>query len=445
MRVTRASVDGLFGYLNHEVKFSLDSPVTIIAGPNGVGKTHLLRLINALINLELPTLEDTYFASLELTFSDESVLRASRLSTGQVELQGKLPSSRTFKKLILDKSEQTEDNDLPPWVVRTVDGGFYDTRQEHNVTDQFLRARYGVRPSNSRRAIQGTWAEPFYKDPRSILIDTKRLDTPANHRSETMGRPKSESAPSRIHLYTRQLTALLNDARRRSLNAALESDQSFASRALEKARTTINERDLKERYQRIADQQAELHANGLSVKPVDVKFPEGKATPTERRILNIFLDDWEKKLRPLLPIHEKLKLLRAIVDTKFMGKELVLSSKGALSFRTLSTRNTLTVDSLSSGEQHLLAVFTMLLFSTPANALVLIDEPEISMHAAWKHEFVADISNVARISNLQIVLATHSSALINGQWDLVREIEVPAPTPSDGNAETHDFEDLEEE
>jgi predicted ATP-binding protein involved in virulence len=67
----------------------------------------------------------------------------------------------------------------------------------------------------------------------------------------------------------------------------------------------------------------------------------------------------------------------------------------------------------------------MLLFSAEEGAVVLIDEPEISMHAAWKHSFLEDIKEVAELSGLQIVIATHSSAIINGNWHLVQEIEIP--------------------
>ena len=53
---------------------------------------------------------------------------------------------------------------------------------------------------------------------------------------------------------------------------------------------------------------------------------------------------------------------------------------------------------------------------------MLIDEPEISLHAAWKHSFLEDISRVAEVNELQILLATHSAGIVNGRWDLVEEL-----------------------
>jgi predicted ATP-binding protein involved in virulence len=121
-------------------------------------------------------------------------------------------------------------------------------------------------------------------------------------------------------------------------------------------------------------------------------------------------------------MNEKIKTLRSILDSKLMpsGKYTRMSQEGKLEFR--DPRGEISVASLSSGEQHLVALFTMLLFSADQGSVVLIDEPEISLHAAWKHAFLADISLVAKLSGLQIVLATHSTAIINGRWDLTEEL-----------------------
>jgi len=158
----------------------------------------------------------------------------------------------------------------------------------------------------------------------------------------------------------------------------------------------------------------------LTAESLGVSFP-GKTTPTERRILDIFLGDWEDKLRPLIPVHQKLQLLREIVGEKMRGKLLQVEN-GEPSFTSLSG-DPISVEMLSSGEQHLLALFTMLLFAAAPGAVVLIDEPEISLHAAWKHAFLDDIARVAELNDLQVVLATHSTAIINGRWELVEELE----------------------
>ncbi|MFF8472459.1 AAA family ATPase [Streptomyces sp. NPDC015414] len=431
--------------------FTKESPVTIISGPNGIGKTHFLRLLHALISLDLETLASVEFHEIEIHFTDKFALKTSpHFADGELagfHLSVKRPLARKYQDIILPYTGRTEGTDVPDWAVKLPDGSVFDTRLDRLMTPQMAR-RYGIRTDSSalNRVRNSVSMVEIYRDARSILVDTQRLDAvPIYAGKSHRPTPSSSSATvTRIQLYIDQVAAQLEEARRRSLNKSLDADQSFAARVLQKARTTINERDLKERYQRIADQHAELHASGLSVRPVDVSFPEEKTTPTERRILNVFLDDWESKLQPLQPIHEKLKSLRRIVKTKFIGKEMFLSPKGQIRFRSRINGRPVAVRTLSSGEQHLLAMFTMLLFSAPSGSLVLIDEPEISMHAAWKHSFLDDISEVARLSDLQIVLATHSSAIINGNWDLVREIAAPA-IPETKLTEVEADEDLDGE
>ncbi|MGW5071522.1 AAA family ATPase [Streptomyces cyaneofuscatus] len=432
--IEAVTIEGLFGYIRHDVKFSKPDPITIISGPNGIGKTHFLRLLHAVIMLDLPTLASVEFRDIEVRYVDKWVLRVrqTRKADGEIifNFAGKKPRVRSYQRLdITYVRAGSEERESPEWIVRLPDGNWYDTRLERVMSPEMAK-RYGLPAAPSATAqTRGTWLEDFYKGATSILVDTQRLDNVLNYpvRTQRSSQGRHGAAAKRIQLYIEQIAAQLSDARRKSLNESLEADQTFASRVLKRTKTTINSQDLRERYQRIADQHAELHASGLSVRPVDVRFPEEEADSTERRILNVFLDDWERKLKPLLPIHEKLNSLRRIVESKFVGKEVYLSEKGQIRFRSKFSGKPVSVQSLSSGEQHLLAVFTMLLFSAERGSLVLIDEPEISMHAAWKHSFLEDIAEVARISELQIVLATHSSAIIKGRWDLVQEIEAPDP------------------
>ena len=120
-------------------------------------------------------------------------------------------------------------------------------------------------------------------------------------------------------------------------------------------------------------------------------------------------------------MHQKIELWRTVVAGKLLNKEIQVDARGRISFGATSGEQ-IDVELLSSGEQHLIALYTMLLFAAETNAMVMIDEPEISLHAAWKHAFLDDVKSIADINNLQLVLATHSTAIINGRWDLVEEL-----------------------
>ena len=64
---------------------------------------------------------------------------------------------------------------------------------------------------------------------------------------------------------------------------------------------TVQEGPLHKRYDDIVDRYEDLARNSLAVGEAPLSFPE-KTTPTVRRILNVFLDDWEKRLETVTSV-----------------------------------------------------------------------------------------------------------------------------------------------
>ena len=52
------------------------------------------------------------------------------------------------------------------------------------------------------------------------------------------------------------------------------------------------------------------------------------------------------------------------------------------------------------------------------NTLLLIDEPEISLHIAWQKKFLADLRRIIALSPMDVMISTHSPQLISGNIDL---------------------------
>lgn len=72
---------------------------------------------------------------------------------------------------------------------------------------------------------------------------------------------------------------------------------------------------------------------------------------------------------------------------------------------------------LSSGEKQEIILFYKLIFETPENTLLLIDEPEISLHIAWQKKFMDDLYKIIKFKNLNVIVATHSPQIINHRWE----------------------------
>ena len=69
-----------------------------------------------------------------------------------------------------------------------------------------------------------------------------------------------------------------------------------------------------------------------------------------------------------------------------------------------------TIDQLSDGEKQLYGRVVALMMLEPRNSMILIDEPEISLHPAWQQEIMKIYAGIG--VNNQFIVATHSPQII---------------------------------
>ena len=86
------------------------------------------------------------------------------------------------------------------------------------------------------------------------------------------------------------------------------------------------------------------------------------------------------------------------------GRQVIFANKNNRSVK-------LNFDELSSGEQQLYTKFSYLITIDPQHSVILIDEPELSLHPQWQNKFVKMLKTIGK-SN-QFILATHSPYIIN--------------------------------
>lgn len=69
---------------------------------------------------------------------------------------------------------------------------------------------------------------------------------------------------------------------------------------------------------------------------------------------------------------------------------------------------------LSSGERQVIYILLKVAIATQNNALILMDEPEISLHLSWQEKLLTEIRNINPDS--QIIIVTHSPAIVMNGW-----------------------------
>lgn len=70
------------------------------------------------------------------------------------------------------------------------------------------------------------------------------------------------------------------------------------------------------------------------------------------------------------------------------------------------------IENLSTGEKTLLSKILNLYFKNIKNQIVLIDEPELSLHPLWQNKIFRIYERFAKENNCQVIIATHSPNII---------------------------------
>lgn len=108
-------------------------------------------------------------------------------------------------------------------------------------------------------------------------------------------------------------------------------------------------------------------------------------------------------------LFEKLNELFKPTDKRFEESEE--DSRPSI---VLSNGKKLSLFQLSSGEKQLLIILLTVLCQDDKPAVLLLDEPEISLHTNWQHELIGIIRTLN--PNCQIIAVTHSPSLFNDGW-----------------------------
>jgi predicted ATP-binding protein involved in virulence len=207
-------------------------------------------------------------------------------------------------------------------------------------------------------------------------------------------------------------------------------DRTFPARVVQK-KASLTDDELREKIDQLERERNQLISAGLLKKDEDSNFQvRDSIDDSTRKLLSVYIDDVETKLNVFNDIYPKVELFKNIINKKYSFKSVTIDQSKGFIFTT-QEGEVLSPTDLSSGEQHELVILYELLFKVKPNTLILIDEPEMSLHISWQQEFLKDLQEITKLSGLDILMATHSPDIINDRWDLTVELEKPKQKSKD--------------
>jgi ABC-type lipoprotein export system ATPase subunit len=141
-------------------------------------------------------------------------------------------------------------------------------------------------------------------------------------------------------------------------------------------------------------------------------------------LLTLYATNTIKKLDIFTSLEKKIEIFLNSVNSLFIPnhKEMEIDLEKGFVFKLKSCQGEdriIDPNYLSSGEQHEVILNYELVFKTNSDSVILIDEPEISLHISWQRKFVNNLLKIAKENNLNIIIATHSPDIVDKHRNLV--------------------------
>ncbi len=440
MRINKISVTKLFGVFNHPVSLNMEERITIIHSPNGFGKTALLRLINGFFNSPYSELRTIPFEEFRIDFDDDSYLQITK-SIDTTENNKNKDLTFYFSKpggeaeifspnLLIDSlPEANLSLDITEERIQSSGGIETQTKNSESTALQNLVKSLTNLTKELTSSIKVNKEPKWLSELKSSIdvhfIETQRLLTPSNVPEVAVNTKHPSMIPS-VNIYSQELAEEIQAklAEYGALSQSLE--RTFPARIVNnKAPSYLTEETLRDKLNEIEEKRYRLIEIGLLDKDENPDFQiEQHIDNTTRKILSVYVEDVENKLMAFKELATKIELFKGIIKQRFLYKNMSISKEKGFTFTTADGKPLSPTD-LSFGEQHELVMLYQLLFKVKPNSLILIDEPEISLHVAWQIEFIKDLQAIIKLADFDVLIATHSPSIIDDRWDLTVGLKGP--------------------
>jgi len=464
MKPDRIVIKKLFGQYDHDIALHQDSRVTVLIGINGTGKTTILRMIDRVAKGDFRKLYEEPFGTIgigsgqaycEFTKMD-GCIRARFRSTVKsswrsydvpIEFAG---SPEKIRKEILDIEERIEyqnrrlrqlarrsdTEDIEQQIFSAEAERAYLAEMQEHLREQYHRSRYETKRRLVERDTEEeapAWLNDFLERFHCHLISAERLyRRPSVSSGGRRQRDEPESGSEEtVLIYARRLSKEIRKAQQLHSYKSLELNQNFMDEAFGSVEHHLEPKSWDE-YKKDLDEietvEQQLVSTGLLKGTKRAPLPDTLKDRCKEAIVAGVLATYIKGSKEMYSVFtdllDKITMFTRLVNGHLTNKQIVIGAEEGYVVK-LEDGSSLELTQLSSGEQHLIVLAYELIFKVKRGTFVLIDEPELSLHVAWQQDFNDDLRVIGNARDLIFLLATHSTAIVDREWDICYELERP--------------------
>lgn len=432
-------VYGLFGKFNNKIVFNEKENITLLIGPNGCGKTTTLKILKCVFMNSLSDLQEFQFDKIEIGIDD------SIITIEQDKENPFIRKKRNNKKISFFGVFKIYFNGEP--LEYTL------SRSLENLTEKdYLKKHLFEEDLNEIEIVQynlfngeeyierSNRSDIEYPNEIKALLDKVKVDLVTTNRLLKMDFDKNLTMrelraahrfENMVEVYSNELVKKIKDTLSEYANKSQKLDEAFPGKIFEALKNnTYNENDkelIDTKIQEINTLREKHIKTGILESNETTKYITDSIDNVDSKtlpILRVYYKDTEEKLKSLNDLSDRISLFIELVNAKLMyGKQIIITKEKGIQIIDQNTKikereKIIELSQLSSGEQQEIVLLYRLIFSSNENQLILIDEPEISLHVAWQRQFVDDLKQIIKLNKMNILIATHSPQILNDYWNL---------------------------
>lgn len=432
MYLNNFKATNIYGLFNFDLK--LNKKLNIIIGPNGNGKTTVLKIILAIFNLDYIFLAKLKFEEIYIDFIHENYDDLVDLKILNFIHKNDIIKFDIYSK-ILNINYQVTIRDGKLFEIN-----YYseNTNKESDIMilgkPMFLGLdrRFIFEDNKDNKDLVNSYLFDKFieknEDPLFNIIELIKSHALAN-------RTKSFKANTQLR---NNLIRNLLEKNEENFKPSLFVEIYKASDKYEKVKKSLNSLSLGkdindiiiqrlQEYADISDVLKEIiELSKTSEQEAEEQFDKLKKSIKEEFIdykrLNKILDLLEKYKERNDEIFHKINLFQELINKFFIDtdKTLFIDFEGILKVRIHQARYDISI--LSSGERQLVILIGNLIFNREMlkNRIFIIDEPELSLHISWQEMFVDTL--LQGQNDIQLIFATHSPAIVSKYDDYLMTV-----------------------
>jgi len=476
LNVSRVEISNLFDMFDYDI--SLNDDLTILTSPNGYGKSTILRMINnfttgnyyaflhesfskvvfhlvetegkvakkykqrellhSFIELKNSNEQDEIINLFDFDFDNEvvrhkiEIIKNNRVVTisDLTNLESpttivELPSESDFS-LVVSSIESKNP------ITRIA----YDSWSDDFTGEVFdfkkLISKYNESLSEdvrSRLFKNTNWLDSILKDANSYFISTDRIKaTHVKNRRHTRG----DNSTSMIKNLASIILEKIQEGIRNQFDIGREKETTFPERlikSLKNSEKNVTQHELLTLISEIQKFESKFSKLGL-ISDTNSRttnllndFFDYEKSSTGNIVLKIYLDDIKSKFKALDNLAVQLELFVGTLNELLSFKKIKINTKNGFIVQPVNGKKNIDIGELSSGEQHIIVMIGRLIFESKKGDLILIDEPEISLHPEWQEVYIESLEEIRKEREFRILMATHSTMIIGHRWDDVIELD----------------------